>query len=180
MINKIYNLLSKYLTLFFFGKKKYAIKLGVKIGKGSRIYITEWGTEPFLIEIGDNVTITAGVTILTHDGSTWLIRDDKGRRYLYRKVKIGNHVFIGSNSIIMPGVIIEDKVIVAAGSVVTKSVPSGSIIGGNPAKIIGNYKSYSDNVLKKYISDQEYRGSENYKDKILKLYDKDFKSFLKV
>src|SRR5215831_14910005 len=89
---------------FFFGNIFYARKLGVKVGRDCRLYINCFGSEPFLIEIGDHVTITSGVRFVTHDGSTWLINDDKGRRYLYRKIIIGNNVFIGMNSIIMPGV----------------------------------------------------------------------------
>jgi len=58
------------------------------------------------------------------------------------KSLFGNNVYIGSGSKIMPGVIIEDNVIVAAGSVVTKSVLSGMVVGGNPAKIICSLKEY--------------------------------------
>lgn len=119
-INKVLDLI----YLKFRGKIKYARKLGVKIGSGCRIYSVEFGSEPFLISIGDNVTITAGVKFITHDGSSWLMRDEKGRRFYFQPIQIGNNVFVGMNSIIMPGVKIEDNVIVAAGSVVTKSIPA--------------------------------------------------------
>ena len=129
------------------GGSAYARRKGVKVGEGCRIYIAAFGSEPWLVEIGDRVTITSGCRLITHDGSTWLMRDEKGRRQLYRKVIIGNDVFIGLNSIIMPGVQIGNEVIIAAGSIVTKSVPSGVIIGGNPAKIIGDYHTYKKNVM---------------------------------
>ncbi len=135
------------------GGAYYAKSIGVSIGKNCRIFTRRFGTEPFLIEIGNNVTITKDVIILTHDGSTWLFNDQQGRRYMYRKVKIGNNVFIGVNSIIMPGVCIGDNVIVGAGSIVTKSIPSGSIIAGNPAKIIGDFFDYKNKVLGTYLSD---------------------------
>lgn len=61
---------------------------------------------------------------------------------VFGKVKIGNWVYIGSNSLIMPGVTISDNVLVAAGSVVTKSIPPNVIVAGNPAKIIGNIDTY--------------------------------------
>ena len=66
----------------------------------------------------------------------------------FGKVVIGNWVYIGSGSQIMPGVTIEDNVLVAAGSIVTKSIPSGSIVAGNPAKIIGRTSDYIYRNLK--------------------------------
>lgn len=123
----------------------------MKVGKGCRIYISSWGTEPELVEIGDNVTITSEVVILTHDGSTCLVKNKAGERYYnFSKVKIGNNVFIGYRSIILPGVVIGNDVVVAAGSVVTKSVESGSIVGGNPAKVINSFESYSAKVIKNH------------------------------
>lgn len=67
----------------------------------------------------------------------------------FGKIKIGSNVYIGNNSLIMPGVSIGNNVIVAAGSVVTKSIPSNSIVGGNPAQIIGDIDSFKKR-MKKY------------------------------
>lgn len=82
------------------------------------------------IEIGDDVTLAPRVHILAHDASTW--------PYLgYTKIKnvrIGNRVFIGAGSIILPGVTIGNDVIVGAGSVVTKDIPDNAVVAGNPAK----------------------------------------------
>jgi acetyltransferase-like isoleucine patch superfamily enzyme len=132
-----------------------------------------------MISVGNKVTITSGVVVLTHDGSTWLMNDEKGRRYLYRRVEIGNNVFIGVNSIIMPGVKIEDNVIIAAGSIVTKSVPSGVIIAGNPAKIIGDYDAYQKEVFENYISDKDMDYTLDYQKRIEKVIDNSFKKYLK-
>ncbi len=156
----------------------YAISKGVQVGSSCRIYTTKFGTEPWLISIGNKVTITSGVFFLTHDGSTWLMNDEKGRRYLYKKIIIKDNVFIGVNSIIMPGVIIEDNVIIAAGSVVTKSIPSGVIVGGNPAKIIGDYSNYKKQVLEAYPSDQDMDVSLNYKNRILNILNDNPKEYL--
>jgi len=180
-MKKIIRLIRRLLTYSVFvfkGGEQYARQIGVKIGTECRIYTTHFGSEPFLIEIGNRVTITSGVKIITHDGSTWLTRDKKGRRYLFKKVIIGNEVFIGVNSIIMPGVIIEDNVIIAAGSVVTKSIPKNSIVAGNPAKIIGNYTKYRDSVLEKYCSDEDMNKSLPYEERILLILNKDYKPFL--
>lgn len=155
------------LSIFFFrGGVVYAKFLGVKVGHGCRIYTFRLGSEPFLIEIGNHVTITSGVRILTHDGSTWLMRDEKGRRFLYKKVIIKNNVFIGVNSIIMPGVIIEDNVIVGAGSVVTKSIPTGYVVAGNPAKIIGKFDDLKNKVLAEYVSEKDINWNLPYKKRI--------------
>lgn len=151
---------------------------GVAVGANCRIYTRNFGSEPWLVSIGNKVTITSGCKLITHDGSTWLIGDEKGRRYLYRRVIIGNNVFIGTNSIILPGVNIKDNVIIAAGSVVTKSIPSGKIVGGNPAKIIGNFTDYKDKVLSNYISDDDLNYKLSKKERINKVLDMTYKKEL--
>ena len=182
MIRRLYmkakQFLLKYFILWRGGTIAYAKYLGVNVGEGCRLYITSFGSEPFLITIGNRVTITAGVKLLTHNGSTWLIRDDKGRRYDYKPIEIKDDVFIGTNSIIMPGVVIDSEVIVAAGSVVTKSIPQGSIVGGNPAKIIGSYKEYKQRALETFVSDQEKNIHRGYKEGIMAFIDKEPKKMM--
>lgn len=155
----------------------------MKIGKGCRIYIHEFGSEPFLIEIGNKVTITAGVRLLTHNGSTWLIEDSaKGRRYDHRPIKIGSHVFIGIDSIICPGVCIEDRVIIGAGSVVTKSIPANSVVAGVPARIIGSYDKYEQEALTNFVSDKDLNQTSDFRSRIdtsIKLSNRGFNSYLK-
>lgn len=73
-------------------------------------------------------------------------------RFIEKKVIIGNNVWIGARSMIMAGVEIGDGVVVAAGSIVTKSVPNYAVIGGNPAKII----KYRDaNIYKSLVSQKQ-------------------------
>ncbi|WP_291735081.1 acyltransferase [Clostridium sp.] len=118
---------------------------GVKVGKDCRFFSKEFSSEPYLIEIGDHVTIASGVYFITHDGGAWVIRgmEEKYKNCnILGKIKIGNNVFIGINSIIMPGISIGDNCIIAAGSVVTKSFPNNSIVGGVPAKKIKDLDSY--------------------------------------
>lgn len=90
------------------------------------------------ITIGDNVTLAPRVHILAHDAST--------KNYLnHTKVKnvtIGNNVFIGTSSVIMPGVSIGNDVIIGAGSVVTKDVPENSVYVGNPARFVCDTSEY--------------------------------------
>lgn len=83
-------------------------------------------TFPKGIHIGEYTTITFGVAILAHD----MVRDYRAHTI------VGKNCFIGAHSIILPGVTIGDGSIVAAGSVVNRDVPPGSIAAGNPAKVI--------------------------------------------
>ena len=151
---------------------------GISVGDNCRIYTKLFGTEPWLISIGNNVTITRGVIFLTHDGSTWLMKDVKGRRFLYKRIFIGNNVMIGVNSIILPGVRIEDNVIIGAGSVVTKSIPSGFIVAGNPAKIIGKYHDYEKFALNCFVSFADLDFNLSYKERIIKVVTEESKEFL--
>lgn len=111
--------------------KKYR-KNGVKIGENVQLLNCKLDyNHGYLIEIGNNVTIT-NAAILSHDGST------KG--FIgYSKigaVKIGNNVFIGFGSIVLPGVTIGDNVVIGAGSIVTSDIPSNVVAAGNPARPI--------------------------------------------
>lgn len=91
----------------------------------------------FLIDIGNNVTIT-NATILSHDAST------KGALGYTKvgRVTIGDDVFIGIGAIILPNVTIGNRVIVGAGCVVSRSIPSNSVVVGNPARVVCTYDEY--------------------------------------
>lgn len=137
---------------------------GVKIGKNCIIDKTaEFGTEPYLISIGDNVRITKGVRFITHDGSLWVPRNlglvDKKADF-FGKIVIGNNVNIGWNAIIMPGVQIGDNCIIAAGAIVTKNIPDNSVAVGMPAKVLESVQEYADKkrnscVLTKNMTSEE-------------------------
>lgn len=177
LIRKIFG----YIVLMSKGGVRYARWLGVSVGDGCRIYSTNFGSEPFMITIGDRVTITSGVKFITHDGSAWLMRDNKGRRFVYNPIKIENDVFIGVNSIIMPGVRLGNRVIVAAGSIVTKSIPDGSIVAGIPAKYIGSYSSYETFAINNFVSEIELNNIANYVEKTSKGIDpRGFKPYIKI
>lgn len=93
----------------------------------------------WLIEIGDNVTFGPHVQVLAHDASTYNIL---GYTKLGR-VWIGDNVFIGARSIILPNVKIGDNSIIGAGSVVTHNVPKNVVYAGNPAKMISTLEEYT-------------------------------------
>lgn len=101
----------------------------------------------FLIEIGDNVILAPNVNILAHDAS---LKNTLGVSKVGR-VSIGNNVFIGASSIVLPNVNIGDNVIVGAGSVVNKSIPNNTVAAGNPIKSIcsiSEFKNKNIDLLK--------------------------------
>jgi maltose O-acetyltransferase len=93
---------------------------------------------PWLISVGDDVTLASNVRILAHDAST----AKTGVRTKVGIVRIGNNVFIGADSIVLCNTRIGDNVIIGAGSVVTHDVPSNSVYAGNPAKYICSFEEY--------------------------------------
>lgn len=119
---------------------------GVCIGEKCLICSNILTSDSYLIEIKNNVVISTYVKFVTHDYSIKKVIPDKAN--IFGKIVIGNNCFIGENSTILYGVELADNVIVAAGSVVTKSfLESNIIIGGNPAKKIGTW----DKFREKYI-----------------------------
>lgn len=134
----------------FWPKEKYARHIGVKMGENCIISTTSFSSEPYLITLGNNVRITAGVKFFTH-GAARVIRNKYNFKDFdfFGKIEINNNVYIGNNALIMPGVSIGDNVIIGAGSVVTKSVPSNSIVAGNPARVVGDIDSFFER-MKKY------------------------------
>lgn len=96
---------------------------------------------PWLIEIGNNVTLASWVYIVAHDGAS---KKQVGYSRVGR-ITIGNNVFIGARSIVLSNVKIGDNSVVGANSVVTKDVPSGVVVAGNPAKIILTIEEYKKN-----------------------------------
>ncbi|MDM5435894.1 acyltransferase [Bacillus hominis] len=124
-----------------FRRKSYVdhlIERGLKVGENFNIYNSNIDySHCFLIEIGKDVTITNSV-ILAHDAST---KRALGKSKI-GKVVIGDRVFIGWGSTIMPNVKIGNDVIIGAGSVVTRDIPSNSVVAGVPAKVIGKTSEY--------------------------------------
>lgn len=127
----------------------YMRKIGMRIGNGTTVFtrpknITLDTTRPWLIEIGKNVQIAAGVKILTHGFDWSVIKAKYGDIYgSAGKVKIGDDCFIGMNVLILKGTTIGDRVIIGAGSVVTGGTfPSDCVIAGNPARVICSLDEY--------------------------------------
>lgn len=119
---------------------EYFRKSGILIGRDCRIYSDISSSEAYLIVIGNSVTISNDVQIITHDNS--VIKVISNCTDVFGPVKIGDNSFIGARTIILPGVEIGDNCVIGAGSVVTKSIPAGSVAAGNPIRIITNIDDY--------------------------------------
>lgn len=99
---------------------------------------------PWLISVGDDVTLSSNVRILAHDASTAKV----GAHTKVGIVRIGNNVFVGAHTIILCNTRIGDNVIIGAGSVVTKDIPSNSVYAGNPAKFVCTFEAYQEKHMK--------------------------------
>lgn len=147
----VYRLRAEYTT-------EKLIKMGMKVGNDFKRLqgVILDPAHCWLISIGNNVTIAPRVHILCHDAST--------KEYLgytkIGKVTIGNNVFIGAESVVLPNVTIGNNVIVGANSTVTKDIPDGMVAAGNPAQIICPLEEYlerqKENMKSAPIYDEDY------------------------
>ena len=110
-----------------------------------------FGSEPYLIEIGCNVTITEGVKFITHDGGVAVLRSEFPGLNVFGPIKIHDNCFIGVDSIIMPGTKIGPNAVIGAGSVVTKDVPPNSVVAGVPARVLFDLDEYTRKALEKGV-----------------------------
>ena len=104
------------------------------LGENVELHTLDFGTEPYLISIDDNVCVAAGVRFITHDVSCFRMAQYLGvPKTSVDKVgciKLLENCFIGAYSILMPNVTVGKNSVVAAGSVVTKDIPDGEVWGG--------------------------------------------------
>lgn len=117
-------------------------KAGIRIGEKCRIFTPINSLEPTLISIGNNVTISGGVSFCTHDNA--VIKAVKGKTDVVGAITVGDNCFIGERSILMYGVTLGENCIVGAGSVVTRSFPPHTVLAGNPARAICTVEQYAD------------------------------------
>lgn len=148
LIKRIYNAFFNRL-LILYKPELYARKVGVNLGENVKFYglsPSSFGSEPWMITIGDNCHIVSGCNFITHDGGVLILRKQYPKLEITKPIIIGNNVYIGLNCTIMPGITIGDNVIIGTGSIVTKNIPSNVVIAGSPAKIIKSLSEYTEKV----------------------------------
>lgn len=168
-------LITKLIRYIKFGYKcdsktyiKYLRKKGITIGNDVNLYSPQTIridiTKPYLISIGNNVHITAGVTILNHDYA-WIVANRKNGNVFGNvgKVTIGNNIFIGNNTTILKDTEIGDNIIIGANSLVNKKILKPGVYAGIPAKYIMSIEEYTENRLKKQYEEAKDIVIEYYK-----------------
>lgn len=147
----------------------YARSLGVTVGEGCRLIKVDFSTEPYLITLGNHVSATA-TRFETHDGGVWVFRDRNPDIDIVKPIRVGDNVFIGYGTIILPGVTIGSNVVIGAGSVVSKDIPDNSIAAGVPARVIKSTLDYEIKNLNSGFPTKKMSESEK-KDFYLKIYE---------
>lgn len=114
---------------------------------GEHCYLQPWnfGTEPYLISLGNNVHVASNVTFINHDIIDFMFNYmDKENLYKHRTgtIEIGDNVFIGTNTVILYDVKIGNNVVIGAGSIVTKNIPDGVVAVGFPCHVVGKFDEY--------------------------------------
>lgn len=163
----IYNIKTKILRR---NPIKYAETVGVNFRKGT-LYLygnVNWGTEPWIITLGENVHLTEGVKFITHDGGVLLFRNEIPDLEITKPIVIKDNVYVGNNVIILPGVTIGNNVIIGAGAVVSRDIPDNSVAVGVPARVIKETCDYREKVIHESLHLGNLKGKE--KDKALMKY----------
>ena len=147
------NLINKFYLMYinsvggYEKKVNYLRRKGAKIGNNVRLNCRThaFGSEPYLVSVGDNCLFAANINIITHDGGVTVLN----RLMSFEKkmdkvspVSIGSNVYIGMGAYIMPGVKIGDNCIIGAGAIVTKDIPSNSVAVGIPARVHCTVEQY--------------------------------------
>jgi len=141
----------------------YARSIGVRVGKDCRLIGVHFGSEPFLVTLGDHVS-AADVSFITHDGGIWVFRETAPEVELFGPITVGNNVFLGAGVKVLPGVTIGDNVVIGAGAVVVGDIPSNCVAVGLPAKPIRTLDEYWARNIHKltYVRSMPLKAKRDY------------------
>ena len=155
------------------GDIEHARKVGVTLGEGCRLIGNpSWGSEPWLITLGNHVEISSGVTFVTHDGAIWVLSGQERYKDVirYGRIVIKDNCFIGTRSTILPGVTIGPNSIVGAGSLVRKDVEPNSVYAGVPARRICSLEEYAEKCLRETPEYDKEQYRIDKKKEVLRVY----------
>ena len=136
-----------------FARAEYLRKKDILQGIGENVYFYSriFPADPKLVKLHNNISIATNVRFITHDRIDIILTGMFEKKYSkkYGCIEVMDNVFIGADTVILPGVKIGPNAVVGAGSVVTKDVPPGQIVGGNPARQIGDFDALIRKCKKK-------------------------------
>lgn len=131
-------------------------KLFYSMGEDCYYHTRDIPAEPYLLSLHNNVRVAANVRFITHDTISLVFDkipkyyNEYGRmKYFIGSIEVFDNVMIGANSTIMYNVKIGPNAIIAAGSVVTKDVSPGTVVGGNPARVICSFDDFANRRYQK-------------------------------
>ena len=122
-------------------------RAGLTIGPDCRFAtMPEFGSEPYLITIGRHVSFAPEVMFVTHDGGTYVFREDPRYKHVikYGRITIRDNCMIGCRVTILPGVTVGPNAVVGAGALVAHDVPANTVVAGNPARVVMGVAQYAE------------------------------------
>ncbi len=126
---------------------EYLREQGARIGNDCRIQVRGLGSEPWLISIGNHVTVGSEVCFNTHDGGAWVFADELPTLQHFGRIDILDTCFIGYGAILLPGIRIGPNAVVGAGAIVTRDVPPDSVVAGVPARVVSTLADYKRKLM---------------------------------
>ncbi|MBQ6979022.1 MAG: acyltransferase [Clostridia bacterium] len=152
-----------------------ARSIGVKVGKDCHINDNArkvFSMEPYLVTLGNKVVIAPEVRFVCHDGGIAVLRgnEDFGNIDCFAPIIVGDNVFIGIKSVILPGVKIGNNVVIGACSLVNKDVPDDTVVAGVPAKKICDISQFKEKIKdsdKKFLVPTKGMSAEQKKEYLM-------------
>jgi acetyltransferase-like isoleucine patch superfamily enzyme len=133
------------------GVAAYFRTQGATVGIGTRILTKSLGSEPYLVSIGDETLISSDVLFSTHDGATWVLRDELTDLAVFGRITIGRRAFIGARTVLLPGARVGDHTVIGAGSVVNGEIPDRVVAVGVPARVVSTLDEFRERCVERSV-----------------------------
>jgi acetyltransferase-like isoleucine patch superfamily enzyme len=126
---------------------EYFRKQGAQIGENCSISVKSLGSEPYLVKLGNHVTISEGVVFLTHEGGVRMLGETFSNLQLFGTIILEDNCFIGQNVVLCPNIRIGKDSIVGANSLVISDVQPNTIAIGVPARHFGSATKFKERCI---------------------------------